>query len=221
MSSSRIWTGRIEDALKLRVLSSNGLYNGRWSSGYSAAGKEARVDELLPFSQSYRAASSAESLRGRGFRAHSSQKIRNAPSARHPMILQTHCTQVLYNRGNPPETLHLFWLLVHRYDQVVDLMSLLTPESLDGNEHLRSIMARVVTGEPVATILNEDIDQNSQNTTCRRCARTIVYTRGSCDWTVSNFERLREPVRLGRLSVLQRLLEESIRKCIRKTATNS
>ena len=74
-------------------------------------------------------------------------------------------------------------------------------------------MARVVTGEPVAAILNEDIDPGIRKTLLAVVAREQLYTPeeaaiGLCQI----FERLREPVRLGRLSVLQRLLEESIRE---------
>jgi DNA primase len=54
------------------------------------------------------------------------------------------------------DQVHLLWLLVHRYDAVADIVTRIAPEWLEPPE-LRRLVARLVTGEPVAAI-ESDLD---------------------------------------------------------------
>ena len=206
----------IEKALKLRVPLVEWVVQRKVeASGYSAAGKEALVDELLPILAKLPGGLVSRVAARTGIpEPILHQKIRSAQSTRRPESRKEPELSPPTKLWKPTrDIVHLLWLLVHRYDQVVDLMSYLTPEGLDGNDALRAVVARIVTGEPVAAILNGDVDLGMRKTLLAVVAREQLYTPeeaaiGMCQI----FERLREPVRLGRLSVLQRLLEESIRE---------
>ena len=95
----------------------------------------------------------------------------------------------------------------------MDLKSLISPVALDGQDHLQAAIARLVTGEPVAALLQDTLEEGLRKTLLAVVARDKLYTSeevalGLCQI----FERMRTPVRQSRLTILQRLLEESIRK---------
>ncbi|MCB9692568.1 MAG: hypothetical protein H6736_12215 [Alphaproteobacteria bacterium] len=54
------------------------------------------------------------------------------------------------------DMVHVFWLLVHRYDQVADLVQacLLTSSATTWATH--GSLARLLSGEPVAAVINEE-----------------------------------------------------------------
>lgn len=116
-------------------------------------------------------------------------------------------------RGWRPDRdiVHLLWLLVHRYDQVADLAARLDPRLLAAHEPVRSAVARLISGEPVAAILPDADDPGVQRTLSAIVARGELYgtdeaARALCD--VAN--RLDRPFRQAQRAELRSSLERAL-----------
>ncbi|MEQ1504370.1 MAG: DNA primase [Myxococcota bacterium] len=73
------------------------------------------------------------------------------------------------------DIVHLVWLVVHRYDQVADLIARLDPSLLDGHGPIRPAFARLVSGEPVATVIEDSGDPMVQKLLRAIVARDRLY----------------------------------------------
>ncbi|MCA9489107.1 MAG: DNA primase, partial [Myxococcales bacterium] len=70
---------------------------------------------------------------------------------------------------------HLLWLLVHRYDEVADVLARVDPGLLDDHAPIRPVVARLLSGEPVAAMLPDLGEPVLQRTVQAVVARTKLY----------------------------------------------
>lgn len=74
------------------------------------------------------------------------------------------------------DMVHIFWLLVHRYDQVADLVQALPTSVFSDHPATHPALARLLTGEPVAAVLNEEGDPGVSRTLSAVVARGTLYS---------------------------------------------
>ncbi|TNE91217.1 MAG: DNA primase [Deltaproteobacteria bacterium] len=75
------------------------------------------------------------------------------------------------------EIVHVLWLLVHRYGETADILARTDPAVLGGEpDEVRTTIARLMTGEPVAAILPDLHEPNLQRTVSAVVARDVLYT---------------------------------------------
>ena len=97
------------------------------------------------------------------------------------------------------DVVHLLWLLVHRYDQVSDIVARIRPGVLDQHPQVRSVVARLVAGEPVASI--EDPDEQVNRTLSAVVARDELYEpESAASAVVDILARLLKPARASRVA---------------------
>lgn len=107
------------------------------------------------------------------------------------------------------DMVHLLWLLVHRYGEVADLISRVSPSLFEGHEPVRPALARLLTGEPVAAILPEVTDAGVKKTLLAVVARPKLYEpEESGKATLQLLATLARPIRAAKLAALA----EEIRK---------
>jgi len=110
------------------------------------------------------------------------------------------------------DVVHLLWLLVHRYDQIVDLMGDIHPSILQDHVPIQAVIARLVTGEGIAAIIQDNEDPAISRTLAAVVAKAALYAPNEAATGLCQvLERLRRPVRQARLNQLQGLLDRSIR----------
>jgi DNA primase len=98
---------------------------------------------------------------------------------------------------------HLLWLIVHRYDQTVDILRRSDPSILDAHEPIRPTVARLVSGEPVAGILPDITDTAIARTVAAVVARDKLYDLDEAAMAMCHIlARLGAPLRAARLRVL-------------------
>lgn len=98
---------------------------------------------------------------------------------------------------------HLLWLLVHRYDQTVDVLRRTDPHILDGHTPILPAVARLVSGEPVAGILPDMADDGVSRTIAAVVARDRLYTEKDAAIAMCDIlARLGGPRRAARLRAL-------------------
>ncbi len=98
---------------------------------------------------------------------------------------------------------HLLWLLVHRYDQTVDVLRRTDPHLLDAHAPILPAVARLVSGEPVAGILPDITDQGVSRTIAAVVARDKLYSEeGAAIAMCDILARLGGPGRAARLRAL-------------------
>ncbi|HMV69884.1 MAG TPA: hypothetical protein PKA64_23795, partial [Myxococcota bacterium] len=73
----------------------------------------------------------------------------------------------------PRDLVHLVWLLVHRYDQVGDLMHRADPGLLD--PEIRPLIARLLTGEPAVRVLDDLAEGGVRKLLAATIARRDLY----------------------------------------------
>lgn len=101
------------------------------------------------------------------------------------------------------DVVHLLWLLVHRYDVVADLVARADPRLLDAHDAVRPIVARLVSGEPVASILEDTADAGLRRTLSAIVARDRLYTAEEAPLAVCQvLDRLGKPMREARKAAL-------------------
>lgn len=109
-------------------------------------------------------------------------------------------------RGWKPhrDIVHLLWLLVHRHDQVADLIMRIDPTLLEHHEEIRQIVARLSQGEPPVSILDDAQDPGVRRTLAAIIARERLYTADEAAAAVGDLvSRLATPGLEGRLRSLQ------------------
>src|SRR5690606_10472307 len=101
------------------------------------------------------------------------------------------------------DVVHLLWLLVHRYDVVADLVARSDPRLLDAHDPVRPTVARLVSGEPVASILDDTADAGLRRTLSAIVARDRLYTPEEAPLAVCQvLDRLGKPMREARKAAL-------------------
>lgn len=92
------------------------------------------------------------------------------------------------------DTVHLLWLVVHRYAEVADLVARLDPNLLADQGPARQVMARLLSGEPVATVCEDDPDPVVQKLLRAVVARDRLYEPGDAAKAVVQIaDRLTRP----------------------------
>jgi DNA primase len=93
------------------------------------------------------------------------------------------------------DVVHLLWLLVHRREQVGDLFTAASPELLAGHAVVRPTLARLHSGEPVASVIEDVADEGVQRTLRAVVARQELYTEEQAPAAlVSILARLARPL---------------------------
>ncbi|MEQ1564819.1 MAG: DNA primase [Myxococcota bacterium] len=101
------------------------------------------------------------------------------------------------------DVVHLLWLVVHRYDEVADLVARADPRLLDPHPQVRPILARLVSGEPVAAVAQEVADPAVQRTLLAIVARDKLYAQEEAAHAlVQVLIRLWRPGHTARLAAL-------------------
>lgn len=142
------------------------------SVDYSSAGVHQLLDELVDLLRRLPP----------NFRALTAQKLRVREDVLVERLRHAHAPP---EQAPPPaartgwkptqEIVHLLWLLVHRYDQVADLVQGAPPTLLDEHPIIMPVVARLVSGEPVAAILADATDAGVQRTLSAIVGRTELY----------------------------------------------
>ncbi|MEN0065058.1 MAG: DNA primase [Myxococcota bacterium] len=125
---------------------------------------------------------------------------------REPRASEASAGETAENRGWKPhvDMVHLLWLLVHHRDHVADLLVRADPSLFDGHAEVRPALARLVSGEPVATIIDETGDRGVKRTLLAVVARDSLYTAEQAPRAVIEIlMRLTQPLRAARLAKLQ------------------
>ncbi len=73
------------------------------------------------------------------------------------------------------EAIHLLWLLVHRHEQVADLVRRTDPGVLDDHPPLRTVVPRLVQGESVGSVLDDEHDLGVRRALTSVAARNDLY----------------------------------------------
>ena len=101
------------------------------------------------------------------------------------------------------DVVHLLWLLVHHRDQVADLLSRADPALFDGHAEVKPSLARLLSGEPVATVIDETGDTGVKRTLLAVVARDGLYTREQAPKAlVEVLVRLTQPLFVARRAKL-------------------
>lgn len=82
------------------------------------------------------------------------------------------------------EAVHLLWLLVHRYDQVADLVQRVDPQLLVAHGVLARIIARLLQGERVTALLDDETDPGVTRTLAAVTARGELYAEAQAERAV-------------------------------------
>ena len=98
---------------------------------------------------------------------------------------------------------HVFWLLVHRHQLVAPLVAQVGFDAFAGHGAIVHIIERLLAGDPVASIIEEEGDPSIRRTLSTVVARDTLYTaeqaqKGMCQ--VLN--QITQPVRHSRLASL-------------------
>ena len=71
---------------------------------------------------------------------------------------------------------HLLWLVVHRYAQVADLLTRADPKLLEGHGPVQAVLARLLVGESVAAVAEDQADAAVRRTLHVVVARDLLYS---------------------------------------------
>lgn len=74
------------------------------------------------------------------------------------------------------DIVHVLWLLVHRYEQVADLLQRVNPCIFDAHGPARPAIARLMSGEPLASVMSDEEEENVQRTLVAVGSREALYT---------------------------------------------
>ncbi len=123
--------------------------------------------------------------------------------------------------GSPPpasgwrpvrDMVHIFWLLIHRYDQVADLVQGVPLDVFADHPATHASLARLLSGEPVANILDEEPDPGVARTLAAAVAREVLYTEEQAALAAAQvIRRLLEPRLQARRTRLNNALEAALR----------
>jgi DNA primase len=74
------------------------------------------------------------------------------------------------------DIVHVLWLLVHHYDQVADLLQRIDPAIFDGHAPARPAIARLMSGEPIASVVSDEEEDGVRRTLVAVVTRDTLYT---------------------------------------------
>jgi len=127
-------------------------------------------------------------------------KLRETPAPRNPSA-----PSPPMSTGWKPhvDIVHVLWLLVHRRDEVADLLARANPDLFVAHVIVRPTIARLLAGEPVAAVL-EDVDEEALQRTLRAVvARENLYPQEAAARAVVDIlVRLYRPLHDGALARL-------------------
>ncbi|MFT4623768.1 MAG: DNA primase [Myxococcota bacterium] len=110
------------------------------------------------------------------------------------------------------DVVHLIWLLVHRYDQVADLLAQVPPAVLSGHPQVQPVVARLATGEPVAAVQQDAADPGVARALRAIVARQVLYAPEEAPAAVCHvLERLTRRRRNQELDDAVRTAEAALR----------
>lgn len=110
------------------------------------------------------------------------------------------------------DVVHLLWLLVHRYEQVADIVQEADPRVLDAHAPVREAVARLVGGEPVAGVLEDLRDEGVRRTLSAVVARDRLYAVEEAALAVCEvLDRLDRPQRQALIAALKEEVEQALR----------
>lgn len=107
------------------------------------------------------------------------------------------------------EMVHVLWLLVHRYEQVADLLQRVPPAVFADHAPVHPALARLLTGEHPANVVEDEADEGVRRTLVAVVARDRLYgkkvaARGLCEI----LDNLARPRLMARKTWLQHRLTE-------------
>jgi len=109
------------------------------------------------------------------------------------------------------DIVHVLWLLVHRRDEVADLLARANPDLFAAHTIVRPTIARLLAGEPVAAILEDVHDEGLQRTLRAVVARQELYTREEAPAAMVNvLVRLYRPLHNRAMAVINRELPRAL-----------
>jgi DNA primase len=101
------------------------------------------------------------------------------------------------------DMVHILWLLVHRYGDVADLIARVDPALFAEHEPVRPVIARLLSGEPIAALLPEVTDPSVHKTLLAVVARPKLYEPEETPRAVLDLlSTLAKPVRAGRMAAI-------------------
>lgn len=110
---------------------------------------------------------------------------------------------------------HLLWLLVHRYDVVADIIARADPRLLSDHAAVQPVIARLLTGEPVAGILPDLTDPGVQRALSAVVARDRLYNGAEARQAALDIlVRIARPLRAARHAELGRSIAAGNTKAI-------
>jgi DNA primase len=109
------------------------------------------------------------------------------------------------------EISHIFWLLVHRYEQVADLLQRVDPEIFFATHApARPAIARLQAGEPVASVISDEQEGGVQRTLVAVVAKDSLYTVEEAPLAICQIlDGLAKPRYESALSLLTRTIENA------------
>jgi DNA primase len=115
-------------------------------------------------------------------------------------------------RGWQPQRdmVHILWLLVHRYGDVADLIARVDPALFNEHEPVRPVIARLLSGEPLAALLPEVTDPGVQKTLLAVVARPKLYEPEETGRAVLDLlSTMAKPVRAARLAAISTEIQKA------------
>jgi DNA primase len=101
------------------------------------------------------------------------------------------------------DLVHLLWLLVHRYGEVADLVRAVDPTLFADHAPIRPVLARLLQGESVASVIDDEPDVGVRRTLAAVVARAELYAEGTGAWAVVQvLARLAKPLLQARIAAL-------------------
>lgn len=107
------------------------------------------------------------------------------------------------------DVVHLLWLLVHRHAQAAPVVRATDPSVLDDHPAVRATLARLVAGEAIASILDDETDEGVKRTLSAVTARDGLYPEDSA--AAATIEVLARLARPRWETELQRLRQQAVR----------
>lgn len=107
------------------------------------------------------------------------------------------------------DVVHILWLLVHRYDHIADLLQRVPAAVFADHPPVHAAMARLLTGEHPANVLEDEPDEGVRRTLAAVVGRQDLYepkvaARGLCDMV----DNLARPRLMARKTWLQHRLSQ-------------
>jgi DNA primase len=108
---------------------------------------------------------------------------------------------------------HLFWLIIHRRDDVIDLVGRCSLEVLAEHPHTQPAVARLMSGEPVAAVTADEPDHMVEKTLNTVVAREELYTIEQSAGAVCDvLDRLTRDRRAGWMRAIRGEVERASRE---------